>query len=213
MLRPPADVFAVGVIFYLLVFGRPPFLGGSVPETLLKIQTMQLPEISSTDRMRHGVPQRLTEIIWRMLEKDPASRYPDFHAVLLALEDYRNAGSGFELLELGRDEVLFSEGEPGDVAYSIVSGEVRIERDTPEGLRVVAELGPGEVLGELAILASRPRSATARATQPTTLRVIPGDRLMSELEKLKPWMSGIIQTIATRFLHLLEEGDGPGADA
>lgn len=70
------------------------------------------------------------------------------------------------------DGVVFPEGKPGDAIYFVVSGEVIIKKiiDAAQGLsKVVAVLGPGEFFGEMALLESVPRSASAVAHGPVTL--------------------------------------------
>jgi CRP-like cAMP-binding protein len=57
------------------------------------------------------------------------------------------------------DGWLVREGELGDALYLVVRGRVSIEK----GTRAVAELGPRECVGELALLDAEPRSASARA--------------------------------------------------
>jgi putative ABC transport system ATP-binding protein len=68
-------------------------------------------------------------------------------------------------------EVLFEQGEPGDLVYVIEQGEVEIVRvraDRREEL--LARIGPGRYFGELAPLFGIRRSATARAS--TRTRVV-----------------------------------------
>jgi CRP-like cAMP-binding protein len=158
-------------------------------------------------RLRRGIPPRLAEIVSRMLAKDPRDRYPTFHAVQRDLEDLQAAGQGFETIELAEGAVLFREGDPADVAYSVVSGRVRVERSGEDGLRHLSDLGPGDILGELAILTSAPRSATIRALEPTMLRVLPRARVEEEIRKLEPWMGAMVTSLARRFLNVLSEGD------
>ena len=70
-----------------------------------------------------------------------------------------------EHVELAAGEVLFYEGQPGDVAYVVESGHVELIRRLPDGTEeVVLDAGPGTWFGELAPLFGLPRSATARAT-------------------------------------------------
>jgi predicted acylesterase/phospholipase RssA/CRP-like cAMP-binding protein len=70
-------------------------------------------------------------------------------------------------LEAG--EVLFHQGDIADAAYFVVGGRVSVHvRDDGEE-RLVAELGRGEVVGELGLLDRAPRSATVRAVRDTTL--------------------------------------------
>jgi CRP/FNR family cyclic AMP-dependent transcriptional regulator len=67
-------------------------------------------------------------------------------------------------------EVLFREDEPGDTMFVIQSGQVRISKAARDGVKTLAVLGAGEFFGEMAILNSKPRNATADAL--TELRVL-----------------------------------------
>lgn len=58
-------------------------------------------------------------------------------------------------------EVLFREGEPGDLMFVIQSGSVRITKSVKGEDKTLAILGPGEFFGEMAILNSKPRTAAA----------------------------------------------------
>ena len=63
--------------------------------------------------------------------------------------------------EYAPGEVLFREGESGDVMFVIQSGSVRISKHVADYEKVLATLGPGEFFGEMAILNGKPRTATA----------------------------------------------------
>lgn len=61
-------------------------------------------------------------------------------------------------------DVVFRQGDPGDLVYSIVSGEVEIVREMPDGEeRLLATMGPGEYFGEMALISDAARTATVRA--------------------------------------------------
>jgi CRP/FNR family cyclic AMP-dependent transcriptional regulator len=66
-------------------------------------------------------------------------------------------------------EVVFDEGEEGQALYVIISGRVLICRQGAPETGRIAELGPGMVFGELALLDNGPRSAQARATEDCVL--------------------------------------------
>ncbi len=68
--------------------------------------------------------------------------------------------------------VLFREGDSGDCMYVIQTGRIRISKEIPGGQNTVAVLGPGEFLGEMAILNSKPRTATAEVLEDAKLLVI-----------------------------------------
>ena len=62
------------------------------------------------------------------------------------------------------DAPLFKEGDHGDRLYYIVAGFLEVVKSQGEGrARVLASMGPGETLGEMAIIDDLPRSATVVA--------------------------------------------------
>src|SRR4051794_41026518 len=73
-------------------------------------------------------------------------------------------------VNLTPDQVLFLAGDPGDGCYRIEEGLVKVGLVSPNGgERILAVLGKGALLGELAILDGQPRSATVTALRPTRL--------------------------------------------
>jgi CRP/FNR family transcriptional regulator, cyclic AMP receptor protein len=67
---------------------------------------------------------------------------------------------------------LFRQGDAGDAAYLIISGEAEVSAETPSGPVVLATLGANEIVGDMAILGNVPRTATVRArTRLITLRI------------------------------------------
>ena len=58
---------------------------------------------------------------------------------------------------------LFHQGDEGDAAYLILSGEAAVIADTPSGEVPVATVGQNAVVGEIAILCEVPRTASVRA--------------------------------------------------
>ncbi len=70
---------------------------------------------------------------------------------------------------LAAGDVLFEQGDVADAAYFVVGGRVAVSVVDDGDERLVAELGRGEVVGELGLLDRTPRSATVRAVRDTTL--------------------------------------------
>jgi MFS family permease len=80
----------------------------------------------------------------------------------MALE---RAARKLQPVKVPADTVLMREGDPGDRFYVIVEGAVEISA----GGAVLSRLGPGDYLGEIALLRDVPRTATATATTPSSL--------------------------------------------
>jgi len=73
-----------------------------------------------------------------------------------------------EHVQLAAAEVLFRQGDPGDLVYLVRSGRVEIFRELADGREDrVTVIGPGQYFGELGPLLRLPRSASARALGPT----------------------------------------------
>jgi CRP/FNR family cyclic AMP-dependent transcriptional regulator len=76
-------------------------------------------------------------------------------------------------LHLSDGQTLFVKGDPGDALYGIRRGQIVITTTTTSGRQVTLNiLGPGDILGEIALLDGRPRSADATASGPAELFVI-----------------------------------------
>jgi len=82
-------------------------------------------------------------------------------------------------------EVLFEEGEVGDRAYLIKSGEVEILYKVGNGERILARLGRGEIFGEMSVIDSQPRMASARVVEDTELAVITRENIEARLSRLE----------------------------
>ena len=77
-----------------------------------------------------------------------------------------------EWVALHGGEVLFRRGDPGDAAYTVLSGRLRIVDDSA-GERALNEVGAGEIVGEMALLSAERRSATVLAVRDSLLARVP----------------------------------------
>jgi hypothetical protein len=77
----------------------------------------------------------------------------------------------FRRLETG--ETLVEQGDTGTDVYLLFDGVLMVEIDG----KPVTELGPGAVVGEMALLEGGRRTATLRAVTPCRIAVVAGDQL------------------------------------
>jgi len=83
-----SDIYALGIVAFEMLSGKPPFRAPTVPGLLMKQITEPPPDLL---RIRSEIPEELAMTIMRCLEKDPESRWPTADALRRALES-RTAG-------------------------------------------------------------------------------------------------------------------------
>ena len=96
-----------------------------------------------------------------------------------------------EVVRLGAGQELFAEGQPGERAFVIHTGEIEIVKRTGDREVLLAVRKPGEVIGEMALLQDAPRSATARARADAELIAIP----KAEIDALMESSIGAVQAL------------------
>ncbi|MDX2257822.1 MAG: cyclic nucleotide-binding domain-containing protein [Hyphomicrobiaceae bacterium] len=80
----------------------------------------------------------------------------------------RMAAGSTKTRRYGADERLFIEGDAGDQLFIVRSGRIAIK----SAGAIVENIGPGGILGEMALIDGSPRSATAIAAEPSEVAVI-----------------------------------------
>ena len=113
---------------------------------------------------------------------------------------------GLDEVDLAKNEPLFHAGDAGTAMYVVASGKVRIHL----GDRLLSELGPGQILGELAAIDPEPRSASVTAAEDTVLFPLGQDRLSELVGEYMDVATGIIHVLCERLQSALaDSGDHP----
>lgn len=76
---PAADLYALGVVFFEMVTGRPPFLAAD-PATLIELHRVRPAPVAR--EVAPDVPADVSAVIAKLLEKDPSRRYGDAYRLL-----------------------------------------------------------------------------------------------------------------------------------
>jgi len=112
-------------------------------------------------------------------------------------------------------ELIFSEGDAPTTAFLIEAGRVAITTLQNGELRVLGELGPGALLGEMAVLDAAPRAATARAITDCVLTPIDREQFAERLAAADPVVRALLMSQVTRYRSALATltGDEPALPA
>jgi CRP-like cAMP-binding protein len=105
-----------------------------------------------------------------------------------------------QLLEFGPGEVVFRQGEQGDRLFVVKSGVLEVVAAPTDGSEpvVVAYLGTGEVIGELALLTGSPRSATVRSPEHAELFVVDKAVFLDLMDILPAFSRNLCVVLARR---------------
>jgi CRP/FNR family cyclic AMP-dependent transcriptional regulator len=99
-------------------------------------------------------------------------------------------------LDLGDGATLIREGERGREFIVIAEGTVKVTRNGKQ----LRELGAGDFIGEIALVADVPRTATVTATSPVRLLVVTDRAFRGLLEQMPSIAKKVLQSLGER-LH------------
>jgi CRP-like cAMP-binding protein len=107
--------------------------------------------------------------------------------------ELRQISSLTTYLQLQKDQVLMREGTRANEFVIIGSGTAQVSRQTSKGVVSVAEVGSGDFLGEMGLLAGTSRTATVTATTDLTVLVSSASEFRSILR--------IAPSVANKVVH------------
>jgi CRP-like cAMP-binding protein len=119
----------------------------------------------------------------------------------LSAENLAWLASRLTTRELPAGAFVFKQGETGDLCYLVRSGALEILRQEDKGERRVGTLGPGDFVGEAALLTGAPRDASLRTLEPSSLLGLGRPDLLRVL--------GREEKIAGRVVELMRERERP----
>ncbi len=142
--------------------------------------------------------------------------------------DLEGPGSDTSRVPLAGGQVLFRQGDPADALFVVLAGRLQVLVEDATGVRAVDTLGPGAVIGEMALLLGEARSATVVARRDSELlrigragfeRLIASrPRAAFELarvlgDRLKRTTRGDAAAPRTRTIAVLATAPGPAVQA
>jgi CRP/FNR family cyclic AMP-dependent transcriptional regulator len=97
-------------------------------------------------------------------------------------------------------QILMYEGQVGDRVMVLLAGVAKVTHVTESGREMVLRLcGPGELVGELALVDGKPRSSTVVALESGDALTIPGSTFLTVLNELHGVPTAVLRMLARRF--------------
>ena len=115
-------------------------------------------------------------------------------------------------LQLAAGDIVFREGDPPTSAFLVESGQIEILTQQEGVPLVLSVLGPGDLLGEMAVIDDAPRTATARALTESRLIEVDRTQINERIDASDPIVRALLKGQLTRYrnaLHALRSGQAP----
>jgi len=104
-------------------------------------------------------------------------------------------------------EVLIREGDDADSLYLIAEGRVRVHNRRDDGTtQVLAEIGRGELVGEMALVTNEPRSATVTAVRDSLVLELPASAFVELVRRHPEVLREVTTRVVRRLLQSLRGG-------
>jgi CRP/FNR family transcriptional regulator, cyclic AMP receptor protein len=117
----------------------------------------------------------------------------------LSADELQRISSLCHTRHLAVGEALFRKGDPGDAMFGVRRGQIRIETGASDGGRLTLNfMAPGDLFGEVAVLAGQSRTAHATAGEVTELFVLRRQDFLEHLEREPRVAIKIIQLLCQR---------------
>jgi CRP-like cAMP-binding protein len=113
-----------------------------------------------------------------------------------------------EVEEFGPGEIIFTQGESAEHMYLVLEGEVEFRT----GGNLLATVGEGAVMGEMAILEAQPRSAMAVASGDVRLLPVDRERFEQLVRKNPEFALTVLRTMARRLRQMNIAAGGTGGE-
>jgi CRP/FNR family cyclic AMP-dependent transcriptional regulator len=116
--------------------------------------------------------------------------------------------------KLEKGQLLFREGDASDAMYVVKKGRIIITKTKGESEIELAEMGPGQMFGEMAFFDKKPRSANARAASDSEIISLPFANLEAHFKAMPEWLKSMVKTInehlreANKKIKILERTQG-----
>ena len=194
-----SDIFGLGALLYHIVTGCAPYPGTPRAAAAAAERVDYVPTGKALGDAR--VSTRLVRIIDKAMHADPQERFASAQQLKGAVQRFLRGGLYLPRRAFAAGSVIIEEGKPGDEAFIVVSGSCEAYRVIDGERHVLRTMGPGDVFGEMAILAEATRTASVDAVDNVTVLVISRAAMAEEFGE-GSWLGKLFISLAGRFRDL-----------
>jgi serine/threonine-protein kinase len=199
-----SDVFGLGALLYEMITGICPYGDEYNPDRIIELAKKGAVIPIEQAARGFGVSARLAKIVMKALAFRPEDRYQTVVDLQKDVRDFLRGGLHLPRKLFHPGETIIREGEVGDTAYMIISGTCRAYRTVDGDQETLAEMGVGDVFGEVALLLDEPRAASVEAVDKVTVLLL-DKATMTEGLGLDGWTGALVHALATRFRDLEQQ--------
>ena len=193
-----SDVFLLGATLYHIFTFYPPYLGDDVFDIVLQARNHDLIPPAELGTGRIEIPADMSRIIMKALSRDKKDRYANVEQLAEDIDAFLRGEINFRHKIFKKNELLMREGETGSESYIIVDGKVQVYKNI-NGKRIeISVLKKGDIVGEMSIITSEPRTASVVAMRKTEVMVLNQDLFKEYLGKSPAWLSKTFISLAER---------------
>ena len=97
--------------------------------------------------------------------------------------------------KIEKDHYLFREGDAPDAMFVVKSGKFAVVKTKANSEIILAEIGPGAMVGEMAFFDNKPRSASVKALKESEVIALPYKSLHAQFSTFPEWCKAIMRTV------------------
>ena len=97
--------------------------------------------------------------------------------------------------KVSQGQFLFREGDASDAMYVVKTGRFAVTKSKTNSEIILAEIGPGSMVGEMAFFDNRPRSANVKALKDSEVIALPFKALRAQFASFPEWAKAIMRTV------------------
>ncbi|MCL4557951.1 MAG: cyclic nucleotide-binding domain-containing protein [Deltaproteobacteria bacterium] len=190
------------------------FTGGKRQASISSASTVELYELKKQDMedvaQRH---QNVSKVLVDFYKKRVLDNIIAMTPIFSELDNTERADiiGRFELMVVEPGKVIVKEGDPGDAMYVVKDGLLQVSTVDNNGREVVlAQLGEGDIFGEVALITGKLRTATVKAVRKSRLMKLPKEDFQGVVEKYESVKRMVLKIINDRaedtIRHLSDKG-------